>query len=155
MSRGLGRTDYCCLMTRPSDDTFGQLIPAKDAAALLGVPTTRIKQLERENLLVTVRSGKTNHVPASLLEPLTPAELAAATAAAADSDEEDSLQPATHRLRLDLRGTLTLLLDAGFTREEAAAWLWALDEELGQTPLDAILDGHQHHVNRIAATLGF
>lgn len=140
-------------MARLTDTFLGELISAAEAAVLLGVPRTRIKQLERENLLVVVRRDGTNYVPACLTEPLSEEEIAAEVAASVGDDDEPA-EPPSHRLRPNLRGTLTLLADAGFSREEMVAWLWASNEELGESPINAIFGGHHHHVNRIAATLG-
>ena len=53
----------------------------------------------------------------------------------------------------NLPGTLTLLADGGFSPEETAAWLYTENEELGQTPMDALLQGRHHRVNVIAAAL--
>ena len=54
-----------------------------------------------------------------------------------------------------LQGTLTLLADDGFTAEEAAAWLYTVQDELGERPIDALTSGRHHRVNRIASTLAF
>ena len=54
-----------------------------------------------------------------------------------------------------LQGTLTLLADDGFTPEESVAWLYAMQDELGERPIDAMTSGRHHRVNRIASTLAF
>ena len=54
-----------------------------------------------------------------------------------------------------LQGTLTLLADDGFTAEEAVAWLYTVQDELGERPIDALTSGRHHRVNRIASTLAF
>ena len=54
-----------------------------------------------------------------------------------------------------LQGTLTLLADDGFTPEEALEWLYTLQDELGERPIDAMTSGRHHRVNRIASTLAF
>jgi len=48
-----------------------------------------------------------------------------------------------------------LLADDGFTAEEAAAWLYTVQDELGERPIDALTSGRHHRVNRIASTLAF
>ena len=55
-------------------------------------------------------------------------------------------------LPISLR-TLTLLADGGFTEDEAAAWLYTEHDELGETPMEAMLAGRHHRVNAIASTL--
>ncbi len=50
--------------------------------------------------------------------------------------------------------TLTLLSDGGFSSEEAAQWLYTEHDEL-ETPMQALLGGRHHRVNRIASALAF
>ena len=52
-------------------------------------------------------------------------------------------------------GHEVLLADDGFTAEEAAAWLYTVQDELGERPIDALTSGRHHRVNRIASTLAF
>lgn len=52
-----------------------------------------------------------------------------------------------------LRGTIIVLTDAGFTDDEVIDWLFSEEEELGRTPIAALLDGHKSAVRRIARTL--
>ncbi len=52
-----------------------------------------------------------------------------------------------------LRGTIIVLQDAGFTDDEVIDWLLAPDEELGRSPIDALLAGHKSAVRRVARTL--
>ncbi|MGM7671866.1 Rv2175c family DNA-binding protein [Microbacterium sp. A93] len=52
-----------------------------------------------------------------------------------------------------LRGTIIVLKDAGLTDDEAIDWLLSEQEELGRTPIAALLDGHKSPVRRIARTL--
>ena len=54
-----------------------------------------------------------------------------------------------------LQGTLTLLADDGFTPEESLSWLYEVQDELGERPIDALTSGRHHRVNRIASTLAF
>ncbi len=54
-----------------------------------------------------------------------------------------------------LRGTLTLLADAGFNDAEAIAWLLNTEEELGESPLEALKSGRIHSVRRVAQMLAF
>ncbi|WP_396654978.1 Rv2175c family DNA-binding protein [Microbacterium foliorum] len=52
-----------------------------------------------------------------------------------------------------LRGTIIVLQDAGFSDDEVIDWLLAPEEELGRSPIDALLAGHKSSVRRIARTL--
>lgn len=142
-------------MAKLNDEHLGELISVDEVAELLGVPTTRIKQLERDNFLVQVRRGKLNYVPGKLLVPIPLWQRKVVVPSEESEATEVVLPPATYRLIDNLRGTLTLLEDAGFSTDEAIAWLWAPEDELEQSPLDAIIGGHHHHVNRIAGALGF
>lgn len=53
----------------------------------------------------------------------------------------------------ELRGTLTLLTDAGFTDEEAVVWLLEPETSLGTAPIDAIRAGRKAEVRRVAQAL--
>ena len=52
-----------------------------------------------------------------------------------------------------LRGTIIVLADAGFSDDEIIDWLLADDDELGRTPIAALLDGHKSAVRRVARAL--
>lgn len=52
-----------------------------------------------------------------------------------------------------LRGTVIVLADAGFNDDEIIDWLFTQQEELGRTPISALLAGHKSPVRRIARTL--
>lgn len=53
-----------------------------------------------------------------------------------------------------LRGTIIVLADAGFTDDEVIDWLLGEDDELGRSPIAALLDGHKSAVRRVARALG-
>lgn len=52
-----------------------------------------------------------------------------------------------------LRGTIIVLQDAGFSDDEVIDWLLAPEEELGRSPIYALLAGHKSAVRRVARTL--
>jgi hypothetical protein len=52
-----------------------------------------------------------------------------------------------------LRGTLIVLLDAGFTPDEAIDWLHTPEESIGATPLEALRSGRKTEVRRVAQAL--
>ncbi|MBX3093192.1 MAG: DNA-binding protein [Cryobacterium sp.] len=53
----------------------------------------------------------------------------------------------------ELRGTLTLLGDAGFSDEEAMSWLLEEEDLLGTSPIDALRAGRKAEVRRTAQAL--
>lgn len=54
-----------------------------------------------------------------------------------------------------LRGTLLVLLDAGFENDEAVAWLLQHNEELGERPIAALNAGRKSAVRRATQSLAF
>ena len=56
---------------------------------------------------------------------------------------------------VELRGTVLVLHDAGFTDEEAMRWLLTEEESLGVPPIDALRAGRKAEVRRVAQALGF
>lgn len=54
-----------------------------------------------------------------------------------------------------LRGTLLVLLDAGFSEDEAVEWLLGDNGELGERPVDALRDGRKSAVRRATQSLAF
>lgn len=55
----------------------------------------------------------------------------------------------------DLRGTLTLLADDGFTDEEAMDWMLTPNDVLGVAPIAALRAGRKAEVRRVAQALAF
>ncbi|KAM9862669.1 Rv2175c family DNA-binding protein [Leucobacter sp. BZR 635] len=54
-----------------------------------------------------------------------------------------------------LRGTLLVLLDAGFSDDESMEWLFSVSEELGECPIDSLVDGRKSAVRRATQSLAF
>lgn len=54
-----------------------------------------------------------------------------------------------------LRGTLLVLLDAGFEEHEAVEWLFTHNSELGTSPIEALRDGRKSAVRRATQALAF
>lgn len=55
----------------------------------------------------------------------------------------------------ELKGTLVVLADSGFSDEEAMNWLLGEEESLGASPIAALRAGRKAEVRRVAQALGF
>lgn len=55
----------------------------------------------------------------------------------------------------ELRGTLIVLADSGFSDDEAMHWLLTEEESLGVSPIAALQAGRKAEVRRVAQALGF
>jgi hypothetical protein len=55
----------------------------------------------------------------------------------------------------ELRGTLLVLHDSGFSDDEAMHWLLTAEESIGIPPIDALRAGRKAEVRRVAQALGF
>ena len=106
---------------------MAELLSLTEAANRMGVGISGVKQLLKEHKLLAIRTGDGLVVPSDVL---------------------DGEVPVKH-----LMGVLTLLHDAGFTPEEAYAWLSTSDESLPGTPLDALHENRATEVKRRAQAL--
>ncbi|MEO6944227.1 MAG: Rv2175c family DNA-binding protein [Lacisediminihabitans sp.] len=55
----------------------------------------------------------------------------------------------------ELKGTIIVLSDSGFSDEQAMHWMLSPEESLGTAPIDALRAGRKAEVRRIAQALGF
>lgn len=53
----------------------------------------------------------------------------------------------------ELRGTIVLLSDVGFSDDEAIDWLLGTEDSLGTSPIDALRAGRKAEVRRVAQAL--
>lgn len=53
----------------------------------------------------------------------------------------------------ELRGTSVVLLDGGYSDEEAVNWLLSPNDSLGVSPIEALRSGRKSEVRRLAQTL--
>lgn len=100
-----------------------------DLVDVLGVSVGRVRRLIEDRALLATRVDGVLKVPSAFIrdgEPLG-----------------------------ELKGTLMLLADSGFSDEEAMQWLLAEDDTLGTSPIDALLSGRKAEVRRVAQALGF
>lgn len=111
-------------------DTEIGVIGMSDAAARLGVPVNKVRQILRDGHLIAVkREGE-------LLIP------------------EDFFDGGA--VVKGLAGTLTVLADSGFEPTEMLTWLFTADDSLpGETPINALRTNHGTEVKRRAQALAF
>jgi hypothetical protein len=104
-----------------------------DFADRLGTTASQVRELLREGALASQRRGERNtvQIPADFI---------------VDGDDGPMVLAT-------LKGTLTLLRDAGMNDEDAIAWLLADEPELGSSPLAALRSGQRAHVRRLAQAL--
>ena len=114
------------MSTAPAARTW---LTVPDLVDILGIPQGRVRRLLEERILLGARVDGVLKVPADFLrdgEPLS-----------------------------ELRGTLVVLQDAGYTDDEAMRWLLEEDDTLGAAPIDALRAGRKAEVRRVAQALGF
>lgn len=106
-----------------------------EAAAELGVRDRDVRSMISERALVATRhEGSAPRVPADLL----------------------TTDPEGRRVVVaGLRGTVTLLADSGFDDEEIVRWLFRPNDELGSTPIRALIELRTHAVRRAVQALAF
>jgi hypothetical protein len=56
---------------------------------------------------------------------------------------------------VELRGTLLVLHDSGYSDDEAMHWLLSEEDSLGTAPIEALRAGRKAEVRRVAQALGF
>jgi len=110
-----------------SSDTTWLTIP--DLTELLGLKVSQVRRLIEDRVLLARRIDGIWKVPSAFIvdgEPLR-----------------------------ELKGTLVVLGDAGFSDDEAMDWLLDSEDSLGVSPVDALRAGRKAEVRRVAQALGF
>ncbi|MHB1171076.1 MAG: Rv2175c family DNA-binding protein [Lacisediminihabitans sp.] len=100
-----------------------------DLVEILGIGVSKVRRLVEDRTLLAIRIDGVWKVPESFLrngEPLP-----------------------------ELKGTLIVLADSGFSDDEAMHWLLNPEESLGDAPIDALRAGRKAEVRRVAQALGF
>lgn len=100
-----------------------------DLVDQLGLPQGKVRRLIEDRVLLAARVDGVLAVPADFIvdgEPLG-----------------------------ELRGTLVVLGDAGFSDDEAMHWLLTEEDSLGTTPVAALRAHRKAEVRRVAQALGF
>lgn len=120
------------LMTPDLEALVGAWLPLPDVAELLGLDVGKVRRLVQDRDLLAARVGERRIL--SVPEPLVTGGV----------------------LLPELRGTLTVLADSGYSDEEALRWLFTADDTLlGTTPVGALRAGHKTEVRRRAQALAF
>ena len=114
-------------MTAPATPRTWLTVP--ELVDILGVPQGRVRRLIEDYALLAARVDGVLKVPADFVKDGEPLG--------------------------ELRGTVIVLHDAGFSDEEAMRWLLDEDETLGAAPIDALRAGRKAEVRRVAQALGF
>ncbi|TFB52023.1 DNA-binding protein [Cryobacterium tagatosivorans] len=104
-----------------------QWLTIPDLVNLLGQSQSRVRQLIDDKQLLAVRRDGTIQVPALFIRDGAPLA--------------------------ELRGTLIVLSDDGFTDEQAMEWLLDVDDSLGVEPIVALRAGRKAEVRRVAQAL--
>lgn len=100
-----------------------------DLVELLNLPQSKVRRLIEDRAILATRVDGVLKVPAAFIsggEPLG-----------------------------DLKGTIVVLGDAGFSDDEAMHWLLSEEDSLGAAPVDALKAGRKAEVRRVAQALGF
>ncbi|MCZ2402347.1 DNA-binding protein [Paenarthrobacter sp. Z7-10] len=113
------------------ESLVGDWLPLPDVSELLNVSITKVHGLLDDRSLLALRIGerKIRSVPAGFF---------------VGSQVLDSL-----------KGTISVLVDAGFTDEEAIVWLFTDDESLPGRPVDALREGRKTEIRRRAQSLAW
>jgi hypothetical protein len=106
-------------------------LPIPDVAERLGLPLKKVHSLLDERTLLAERVGERNIrcVPADFLV-------------------EDHVLDS-------LKGTISVLSDAGFKDQEILRWLYTADESLPGRPIDALRAGRKTEIRRRAQALAW
>lgn len=112
---------------------MSEFLDQRQAATKLGVTPSRIKQLWAENVLLKVMIDRKPHVPAACF-----------------AKGPNGWIPLE-----SVRGTVTMLLDAGFSTEEATAWMMETHDGLDNTPLQLLAQNRVREVRNAILPLAF
>jgi hypothetical protein len=112
-------------MASPSSERTWLTMP--ELVEILGVSPSRVRRLIEDKQLLGARRDGVLAVPADFLA---------------------GGQPLP-----ELRGTLMVLADSGFSDDEAIEWLLSPEESLGAAPIDALRTGRKTEVRRVAQAL--
>lgn len=119
--------DDLAVATPPADEIRWLTVP--DLTELLGLKVSQVRRLIEDRSLLAVRTDGVWQVPELFIRDGEPLH--------------------------ELKGTIVVLADSGFSDAEAMNWLLTPEESLGVTPIEALRSGRKAEVRRIAQALGF
>jgi len=114
---------------RKVTEPVSEWLTIPDLVDLLGVPPSKVHRLIEDRHLLATRVDGVLRVPAAFLRDGEPLH--------------------------ELRGTIMLLADAGYSDDEAMRWLTNDDDTLGTAPVEALRAGRKAEVRRVAQALAF
>lgn len=115
-------------------ELVGDWLNVPDVAEAVGVDIMRVRRMLAEGELVAVRLDGVLQVPAAFL---------------VDQGRGTAPMP-------ELRGTMSVLSDAGYTASQSVRWLFTPDETLREgRPVDTLRAGRKTEIRRRAQALGF
>ncbi len=137
----MGRT--LCSVETSLEELVPRWLTVPDLCEHLALDAGKVRRLLAEHWLIGARQGERNifAVPADFLVPRAPE---------ADAEGADAARWA---VLASLRGTVTLLMDAGLDEAAAIEWLFSPSDLLEATPIAALRAGHKAPVRRAAQTL--
>ena len=110
-------------------DFVEQWLTVPEVAERLDVPLGKVRRFIEEHQLFSVRFDGVQKIPAHLIETGEPLP--------------------------SLRGTILVLIDAGFDVDSAVEWLYRPEESIGRRPIELLLEGRKSEVRRVAQSLAF
>lgn len=124
------RTDADAAVVKELEALVPQWMTLEEVAEELSIAPSQVRRMLRDRDLVGVRRGKPVqlHVPRDFVQP--------------------ELLPA-------LSGTVTVLLDSGFSEAEVIRWLFSEQDGLPGTPVSQLRAGHKTEIRRRAQSLAF
>jgi excisionase family DNA binding protein len=96
---------------------------------ILGIGLSKVRRLIEDHSLLASRIGGVWKVPEAFIRDAEPLP--------------------------ELRGTILVLHDSGYSNDEAMHWLLTAEESIGIPPIDALRAGRKAEVRRVAQALGF
>lgn len=114
---------------RDVTEPVSEWLTIPDLVEQLGLTQSKVRRLIEDRRLLAVRVDGVLRVPAAFVRDGEPLH--------------------------ELRGTLMLLADAGYSDEEAMRWLTHEDDTLGIAPVEALRAGRKAEVRRVAQALAF
>ena len=111
-------------------DPAVEVYTLREVADRIGRSVSRVQQALRDNQLIAVRRDRELMVPAIFL-----------------TEQNEVVK--------GLPGTITVLVDSGYSPSEILRWLFTSDESLPGTPIEALRGNRGREVKRRAQALAF